>query len=215
MLNVKDDELVIEHKGIYSVEKFLVARRLMYWQVYLHKTSLVAEQLVIRVLKRAISTEHYSEKIVRSVTGGVLIQDEDRNFSSDIECVTLNKDLDLELVSFGAIVTKHFRSNAISLVEKKNGQFTLIGAGMGNPNRLVSTTQAIAKAKENGISHFDDTVLVSDAFFPFRDNVDLASSHGIKTIVQPGGSIKDKEVVSACDENSMVMAFTGIRHFRH
>ena len=169
----------------------------------------------LRVLKRAINTEHYNEKVVRSVTGGILIQDEDRNFSSDIKCVTLNKDLDLELVSFGAIVTKHFRSNAISLVEKKNGQFTLIGAGMGNPNRLISTTQALDKAKENGVSSFDDAVLVSDAFFPFRDNVDLASSYGIKTIVQPGGSIKDKEVISACDENSMVMAFTGIRHFRH
>ena len=86
---------------------------------------------------------------------------------------------------------------------------------MGNPNRLVSTVQAIEKASENGVIDFSDLLLISDAFFPFRDNVDLAHQHGIRKIVQPGGSIRDEEVIEACNEHSMSMFFTRRRHFRH
>ena len=113
------------------------------------------------------------------------------------------------------MVTKHLKSNAISLVQADEKGFRLLGAGMGNPNRLVSTEQAIAKARENGVQDLSNAVLISDAFFPFRDNVDLANDYGIKAIVQPGGSIRDEEVIEACNEHGISMYFTGRRHFRH
>ena len=91
----------------------------------------------------------------------------------------------------------------------------MIGAGMGNPNRLVSTRQAVTKARENKVMDLRDCVLVSDAFFPFRDNVDEAHREGIRYILQPGGSRRDSEVIAACNEYSMAMAFTGRRHFCH
>ncbi len=91
----------------------------------------------------------------------------------------------------------------------------LIGAGMGNPNRLVSISQAVAKAAENNITDLSDVVLVSDAFFPFSDNIEATSKAGIKFIIQPGGSIKDKEVIEAADKTGTAMIFSGRRHFRH
>ena len=93
--------------------------------------------------------------------------------------------------------------------------FELVGAGMGNPNRLVSIQQSVEKAKENGIEDFSDVLLISDAFFPFDDGVRLAESFGIKHIVQPGGSIKDNVVIDACNELGMSMIMTGKRHFNH
>ncbi len=86
---------------------------------------------------------------------------------------------------------------------------------MGNPNRLISIAQAVQKAKENGFDDLEDTVLVSDAFFPFRDNVDLAAQYEIPIIIQPGGSIRDKEVIQAAKEHGQSMVFTGRRHFNH
>ena len=101
---------------------------------------------------------------------------------------------------FGVIASKHLRSNAISLVRTTSNGFQLVGAGMGNPNRLVSTIQAIEKAKENKVNKLDEVILVSDAFFPFPDNVELAASYGIKNIIQPGGSLKDQVVIDCANE---------------
>ena len=81
-----------------------------------------------------------------------------------------------DLLKFGTMVSKHIKSNAIVLVKQTDDAFHLIGAGMGNPNRLVSTEQAIAKAHENGCTDLSDAILISDAFFPFRDNVDLTTN---------------------------------------
>ena len=91
----------------------------------------------------------------------------------------------------------------------------MIGAGMGNPNRLVSMKQAVEKAHENGHKELAEAVLVSDAFFPFPDNIGVAAAAGIRYIVQPGGSVKDKEVIAACNDSDIAMTFTGRRHFRH
>ena len=121
----------------------------------------------------------------------------------------------LALASFGVMVNKHLRSNAIALVrEYKNGNFQLVGAGMGQPNRLDSI-RALAgpRAKEKG--ELGDLMLISDAFFPFADGVEAAGELGIKLIVQPGGSIRDEEVVAAADRLGIAMVFTGRRHFRH
>ncbi|MCH8897956.1 MAG: bifunctional phosphoribosylaminoimidazolecarboxamide formyltransferase/IMP cyclohydrolase, partial [Chloroflexi bacterium] len=88
---------------------------------------------------------------------------------------------------------------------------TLVGMGAGQPNRVVSVhlSQRSAGAKAPG------SVLASDAFFPFPDNIELAAAAGITAIVQPGGSIRDEEVIAAANEHDLAMVFTGVRHFRH
>ena len=108
----------------------------------------------------------------------------------------------------------HLKSNAISLAAKTPSGFQTVGMGMGQVNRVDAVNQAIERFQK---FHPDsqDVVLASDAFFPFRDNIDLANGFGIKAILQPGGSIKDQEVIDACDEFGIAMAFSGRRHFRH
>jgi phosphoribosylaminoimidazolecarboxamide formyltransferase/IMP cyclohydrolase len=106
----------------------------------------------------------------------------------------------------------------------------LLGMGAGQPNRLIATKLSIEKAKENldrelgaeaiaAQTYYErelgSAVMISDAFFPFADNVELAAAEGIRQIVQPGGSIRDKQVVEACDNLGVSMLFTGIRHFKH
>ena len=107
-------------------------------------------------------------------------------------------------------VAKHVKSNAIVLAKDK----MTIGIGAGQMSRVISTKIAFMKAKEEGLDP-SNCVLASDAFFPFRDNIDLAAKNGAKHIIQPGGSIRDQEVIDAINENDMTMAITGIRHFKH
>jgi phosphoribosylaminoimidazolecarboxamide formyltransferase / IMP cyclohydrolase len=146
-----------------------------------------------------------------------LLQDEDVGLDDEIRTVTKNAlpEEYQSLVPFGIMATKHLRSNAIALVAKhKNGSFQLVGAGMGQPNRIDSLRLLAApRAKEKqGLS---ELLLVSDAFFPFADTIDACQELGIKFIVQPGGSIRDEEVIQAADKYGMSMVFTGTRHFRH
>jgi phosphoribosylaminoimidazolecarboxamide formyltransferase/IMP cyclohydrolase len=157
------------------------------------------------------------EYMVRSISGGWVVQNEDNYIDNEFKTVTKKKmDESLkELTTFGVLVCKHLKSNAIALVgENKSGRF-LMGAGMGNPNRLISLDQAVDKAHENGHNNLENAILISDAFFPFSDNIELANKAGIKNIIQPGGSIRDEDVIAACDKYEMTMTFTGHRHFRH
>ena len=105
---------------------------------------------------------------------------------------------------------KHVRSNAI--VVAKNGK--TLGIGAGQMSRVDAVQIAIQKAAEKS-PHLEGAVLASDAFFPFRDNIDLMKGKGIAAIIQPGGSQRDAEVIAACDEWGIAMSFTGERHFRH
>jgi phosphoribosylaminoimidazolecarboxamide formyltransferase/IMP cyclohydrolase len=102
---------------------------------------------------------------------------------------------------------KHIKSNAIVFAKDR----TLLGMGAGQPNRVVSVhlSQRIAGDKAQGC------VLASDAFFPFPDNIELAAEAGITAIIQPGGSIRDDEVIEAANRHGIAMVFTGVRHFRH
>ena len=104
-------------------------------------------------------------------------------------------------------VVKHVKSNAIVLV--KNG--ATIGVGAGQMSRVDSVHMAVRKAGDR----VRGSVLASDAFFPFRDNIDEAARAGVTAVVQPGGSVRDAEVIAAADEHGMAMVFTGRRHFRH
>ena len=156
---------------------------------------------------------------VRSVFGGWLVQDHDDKLEtkSDFNTVTERKvkKEQYDLVSFGIVATKHLKSNAISFVCQKQEGLMMIGAGMGNPNRLLSLKETFQKIRENGLKDLSEGVLISDAFFPFRDSIDEAFEQGVKVIVQPGGSKKDSEVIEAANDHNMAMIMTGKRHFRH
>jgi phosphoribosylaminoimidazolecarboxamide formyltransferase/IMP cyclohydrolase len=156
------------------------------------------------------------------VPGGVLHQSTDLGTHETLKSVTkrawpVSKD---RLGRFGIAVCRSLKSNAIAIVrELSDGGLQLVGAGQGQPNR-VEALKALAIPRAESVlnhsgGHIEQTVMVSDAFFPFRDTVDAAHEAGIEAIIQPGGSIKDAESIAACDEHGMMMAFTGVRHFRH
>lgn len=105
---------------------------------------------------------------------------------------------------------KHTKSNTIVLA--KEGQ--LIASGVGQTSRVDALKQAIEKAGAFGLS-LDGAVMASDAFFPFPDCVEIANDAGIKAVIQPGGSIRDKDSIEFCDKHKMAMVFTGTRHFKH
>lgn len=163
-------------------------------------------------------------KQYRFVSGGLLEQDADRGYSKNFENVTRKmlpegrKDLAL----FACLACKHTKSNAIVIArEHKPGFYHIIGMGAGQPNRVGSLRIAVEKAKDNfkklGIDErgLKDCVLASDSFFPFPDSIEEAHRHGIRLIVQPGGSVKDGDVIKACDKLGIAMVFTGRRMFRH
>lgn len=173
----------------------------------------------LRVLETPVKPMIAGEKLYRSISGGLLIQDEDEQQETEFKNVTKiqfdsNK---MNLSKFGITACKHLKSNAIALVtQNQDGSFWLTGAGMGQPNRLDSLRQLTIPRfnMKEGIK-IEDSVLISDAFFPFRDSVEAANEFGIKYIVEPGGSIRDEEVIAACDEFGIAMVFTGMRHFKH
>ena len=107
-------------------------------------------------------------------------------------------------------VAKFVKSNAI--VYAKDGQ--TIGIGAGQMSRVYSAKIAGIKAADEGLE-VAGSVMASDAFFPFRDGIDAAAAAGIKAVIQPGGSMRDQEVIDAADEHGIAMVFTGMRHFRH
>ena len=149
---------------------------------------------------------------VRSILGGVLVQDKDNEpvttFTADWKIATERQPTLKEMVdlTFAWKVVRHVRSNAILIA--KDG--ATIGVGAGQMNRVGSANIALT-AKDN----IEGAVLASDGFFPFGDTVRLANEYGIKAVIQPGGSIKDQESIDACNELDMTMVFTGKRHFLH
>ena len=148
---------------------------------------------------------------LRKVVGGLLVQDRDlgRVPMSDWKVVTKRKPTEEELraMAFGWRVAKHVKSNAIVLVREDR----TVGIGAGQMSRVDSTKLAVMKAR----SSTQGTVLASDAMFPFRDGVDAGAEAGAAAIIQPGGSIRDDEVITAANEHNLAMVFTGMRHFRH
>jgi phosphoribosylaminoimidazolecarboxamide formyltransferase / IMP cyclohydrolase len=147
----------------------------------------------------------------RRVDGGLLVQTRDvggDDFAA-ARVVTRRQPAPAELADlrFAWVVCKHVKSNAIVLA--KGGM--LVGTGAGQMSRVDSVHLAVRKAGERSRG----SVLASDAFFPFRDNVDEAARAGVTAIVQPGGSLRDQDSIQACDEHGLAMVFTGVRHFRH
>ncbi|MDH5176495.1 MAG: bifunctional phosphoribosylaminoimidazolecarboxamide formyltransferase/IMP cyclohydrolase, partial [Gammaproteobacteria bacterium] len=113
-------------------------------------------------------------------------------------------------LTFAWQVCKYVKSNAI--IFARDGM--TIGIGAGQMSRVYSTRIAAMKARDGGLESAG-SAMASDAFFPFRDGLDAAAEHGIKAVIQPGGSMRDSEVIAAADEHGIAMVFTGMRHFRH
>jgi phosphoribosylaminoimidazolecarboxamide formyltransferase/IMP cyclohydrolase len=147
----------------------------------------------------------------RRVDGGLLVQERDRGSAEigQVTVVTKREPTPAEMadLQFCWLVCKHVKSNAIVL--GKGGK--VFGVGAGQMSRVDSVHIASRKAGDATRG----SVMASDAFFPFRDNVDAAASAGVTAIVQPGGSMRDQESIDACNEHGLAMIFTGIRHFRH
>ena len=148
---------------------------------------------------------------VRNVVGGVIVQETDTSILSEdnLQVVTENKpsDNDMKTMLFGWKVLKHVKSNGI-LIVKDN---TTVGVGAGQVSRVDSVNIAMNKSGDS----IKDSILCSDAFFPFRDSIDKIAGSGIKAVLQPGGSVRDDEVISACNEHGIAMVFTGQRCFKH
>lgn len=166
------------------------------------------------VLKQKAPVKRTSEMQMRSVLNGVLVQDKDVCVQTrdDLTIVTRKApdEKEIEDMLFANILVKHTKSNAIVLAKNKQ----LIASGTGQTSRVDALNQAIEKALSFGFD-LHGAVMASDAFFPFPDCVEIACKAGITAVIQPGGSVKDSESVAYCDQNSLAMATTGIRHFKH
>ena len=162
----------------------------------------------LRLYKLSEKNNNHEQQI-KSVRGGILVQDFNDQLADEYEGVTEKKvdESQQRDIEFGLKVVKHVKSNAIVVV--KNGQ--TLGIGAGQMNRVGSCKIALEQAGEKARG----AVLASDAFFPMRDSADIAADYGIAAIVQPGGSIRDQESIDACNEKGVAMVFSKIRHFKH
>ncbi|MEP6945285.1 MAG: bifunctional phosphoribosylaminoimidazolecarboxamide formyltransferase/IMP cyclohydrolase [Acidobacteriota bacterium] len=154
------------------------------------------------------------EREYKEISGGFLVQEKDveQLDLESLEVVTKRKPTDAEMRAMGLAwaVCKHVKSNAIVFAN----EFQTLGVGAGQMNRVDSVRIAAMRAERFALP-LKGSALASDAFFPFRDNVDEAARFGVSAIIQPGGSIKDAESIAAANEHGIAMAFTGIRHFKH
>ena len=173
-----------------------------------------AKKKNVRVLKVDLEQDNSYPGMIKKVSGGILIQSDDTYAvpREDLKCVTKRQPTPKELddLMFAWRVAKFVKSNAIVYVSNRQ----TIGIGAGQMSRVISADIANLKAKEEGLE-VKGAVMASDAFFPFRDGIDKAANSGIAAIIQPGGSIRDDEVIAAADENDIAMVFTSTRHFRH
>ncbi|MCC5881656.1 MAG: bifunctional phosphoribosylaminoimidazolecarboxamide formyltransferase/IMP cyclohydrolase [Halomonas sp.] len=178
--------------------------------------AIVAEKQNVRLLDVGDSwpgqREHAHD--FKRVTGGLLVQDRDLGMIGRDELTVVSErvpsEQELRDLAFAWKVAKYVKSNAI--VYAKDGQ--TIGVGAGQMSRVYSAKIAGIKAADESLS-VPGSVMASDAFFPFRDGIDAAAAAGITAVIQPGGSMRDQEVIDAANEAGIAMVFTGMRHFRH
>ena len=168
----------------------------------------------VRLLETGPLTDEAPRLDFKRVNGGLLVQQADQKLTvkEDLQVVTRRVPGadELEELLFAWKICKFAKSNAIVYTRDKR----TLGIGCGQTSRVFSARIAVLRAGDAGL-RLEGAVLASDAFFPFRDGVDAAAAAGIRCIIQPGGSIRDQEVIDACDEHGIAMVFTGTRHFRH
>ncbi|MCF6765168.1 bifunctional phosphoribosylaminoimidazolecarboxamide formyltransferase/IMP cyclohydrolase [Thiotrichales bacterium 19S3-7] len=169
----------------------------------------------VRLLSCGYMTHQPSHALdFKKIQGGLLVQDKDQQLVDEPKLSVVTNltptDAQMQDLLFAWKVVKHVKSNAI--VYAKNSQ--TIGIGAGQMSRVFSSKIAIEKAQQAKLS-LNDAVMASDAFFPFRDGVDQAVEQGITAIIQPGGSIRDQEIIDAANQQNIAMIFTSMRHFKH
>ncbi len=172
------------------------------------------EKKGLRVLRMSDQPGRAAARELRQISGGMLVQDRDVHHltAADLKIVSQKQpdQAQIEAMLLAWEVCKHVKSNAIVLANEHQ----TLGVGAGQMNRVDSVRIAAMRAERFDLP-VKGAALASDAFFPFRDNVDEAAKVGIGAIIQPGGSVKDEDSIAAADEHGLVMAFTGIRHFKH
>ena len=155
-----------------------------------------------------------SETTVRTCLNGALVQERDNktDATSDLQTATqlAPSASEIEDLIFASKICKHTKSNTIVLAKNKQ----LCASGTGQTSRVDALNQAVTKANHFGFD-LNGAVMASDAFFPFPDCVEIANKAGIRSVIQPGGSIKDQLSIDYCNEHSISMVFTGTRHFKH
>ena len=166
----------------------------------------------IRVMQVPLLSEYRAGGYdLKKVTGGLLVQGRDLGMVRALECKVVSERTptatEYEALDFAWRVCKHVKSNAIVFTSRDQ----TVGIGAGQMSRVDSSRIAVQKS----LLPTQGTVLASDAFFPFRDGVDAAAEAGVTAIIQPGGSVRDEEVIKAANEHGISMIFTGMRHFRH
>ena len=168
----------------------------------------------IRVLVTGTRAHQPGQLELKRVSGGLLVQDADTGTLKPEQLKVVSRRMpdaaELDDMLFAWQVVKYVKSNAIVYA----GRRRTIGIGAGQMSRVYSARIAALKATDAGLQ-VAGAVMASDAFFPFRDGIDSAAQSGIKAVIQPGGSVRDKEVIAAADEHGMAMVFTSMRHFRH
>ncbi len=155
-----------------------------------------------------------NELVVKSIPGGLLVQDKDNSSLNNTELKLVTKracsESEMEELKFAWIICKHTKSNTIVFTKNRMA----IGVGAGQMSRVDSAIIAAMKAKEHG-HDLNGAVAASDAFFPFADGLETIAKEGITAVIQPGGSVRDNEVIEAADKYNLAMLFTGIRNFKH
>jgi phosphoribosylaminoimidazolecarboxamide formyltransferase/IMP cyclohydrolase len=173
--------------------------------------SILAAKKNLRVLRMGPPTAFAETLEMRRIGGGVLVQEKDRELFDEEKFVIVSdrKPTQSELrgLRLGWAICKHVKSNAIVYAAEQQ----LVGVGAGQMSRIDSVRIGAMKAR----LPLKGSVLASDAFFPFRDGLDEAAGHGITAVIQPGGSVRDQEVIEAANQHNLAMIFTGMRHFRH
>jgi phosphoribosylaminoimidazolecarboxamide formyltransferase/IMP cyclohydrolase len=201
-----DDETIEKLNSLFF--EVLIVPRFLEGQI--EKLSIKKNRILL-----SISDAKPDSWMWRSVLGGSLVQQRDDYIpdTSKWEWIVKNKKLNDKLIedmALGVSIAKYLKSNAIAIVKDQQ----LIGMGCGQPSRVDAVKLAIEKAKIFG-HDLNGAILASDGFFPFADSVDLAYKNGIVAIVEPGGSIHDRDIISYCQENDLILSFTNIRNFKH
>jgi phosphoribosylaminoimidazolecarboxamide formyltransferase/IMP cyclohydrolase len=171
--------------------------------------NVLASKKNLRMLK--VNPEPAGQPVVKSISGGYLVQTPDAHRLERSECKVVTarapSEEEWRALEFGWKVCKHVKSNAI--VYARPGQSVSVGAGQ------MSRVDSVKVGAMKAVLPLQGTVLASDAFFPFPDGVEEAAKHGITAVIQPGGSVRDEEVIAAANKLGLAMVFTGVRHFRH
>lgn len=177
-------------------------------------SNLLAQKKNVRVLATGPWHQSSSHLDYHRVNGGLLVQEDDAHQIAKEQCKVVTKTTptpnQMNDLLFAWHAVKHVKSNAIVYAK----DLATIGIGAGQMSRVYSTVIAAIKARDEGLT-IQGSVMASDAFFPFRDAIDKAAEAGISAIIQPGGSIRDEEIITAANEAGIAMVFTGIRHFNH